>query len=317
MVRQSAFLFIGEDGYLKDKAMEDLAASILDGSSKQLDYKVFYGSQADTKDVLDYITTIPFLAPKRVAVIKEFEKLPKEDVSRIVAYLKKPSKSACLILDSKDDSILKEHDTIMHYVNVQRFGAISDYEVFSWIRQFLSNKNKSIKEDALRELKELQGSNLSMLGHELEKLVSFIGDKEVRELKDVEELVGKTLTLSAFDLTAAIEKSRPDEAIDIISGLLLAGKKHYEIIGLLCWHFNRLFKAKTLQSKSEKNPQIADILRINRRYSVNFFKQLEGFSADQLRSKLHILLEADLDIKRTRLDPALVLEFAVIRLCLS
>ena len=57
MVRQSAFLFIGEDGYLKDKAMEDLAASILDGSSKQLDYKVFYGSQADTKDVLDYITT--------------------------------------------------------------------------------------------------------------------------------------------------------------------------------------------------------------------------------------------------------------------
>ena len=317
MVKPSAFLFIGEGGYLKDKAVEDLAASLLDGSSRQLDYKVFYGSEADTREVLDYITTIPFLASKRVAVIKEFEKLPKEDISRIVTYLKKPSKSTCLVLDTKDDSLLKEHGDITHYVNVQRFGILSDYEVFSWIKQFLAPKNKSIKEDAARELKELQGGNLSMLAQELEKLVSFIGDKETIELSDVEELVGKTPTLSAFDLTAAIEKCRMNEAIDIISDLLLGDKKHYEIIGLLCWHFNRLFKAKTLQAKGEDNARIAGSLRISRRYSADFFKQLEGFSMDQIRSKLRILLEADLDIKRSRFDPALVLEFAVIRLCLS
>ena len=37
----------------------------------------------------------------------------------------------------------------------------------------------------------------------------------------------------------------------------------------------------------------------------------------KIKESLDILLEADLDIKRSRLNPVLVLEVAIIRLCLA
>jgi len=58
-------------------------------------------------------------------------------------------------------------------------------------------------------------------------------------------------------------------------------------------------------------------LKIGRRYADEFFKQANSMTLPQAMSRLAILLEADLDIKRTKFDPNLVLEFAIIRLCLS
>ncbi len=313
----SVFLFIGEDNYLREKAIKDLNSSLLNGSSRELDYKIFYGEEASAREILGIATTAPFLASKRLIVIKNFEKLPKEDVLRIITYLRKPSESTCLVLETKDDFVLKEYDSIARYVNIKRFNTPIGQELSSWIRQFVTSNGKSIEEDAVKDLKELQGQNLSILAQELEKLITFIGERDRIKLDDVEALVGGSLTLSAFELTWAIEKTRIDDAIRIVSDLLLIGKKHYEIIGLLCWHFNRILKAKMLERRGESRLSIANSLKIYKRYSEDFFKQLDSTEIAQVRSKMKILLDADLDIKRTKFNPALILEFTIIRLCLS
>jgi DNA polymerase III delta subunit len=58
-------------------------------------------------------------------------------------------------------------------------------------------------------------------------------------------------------------------------------------------------------------------LGINRRYAPEFFREAKRTDMGRIRSSLKALLEADLDIKRTRFDPETVLEFAVMRLCLG
>ena len=314
-MKSSAFLFIGEDGYLKEKAIEDLTSSLLDNSSRQLDYKIFYGAETDARSILDYATTIPFLAPKRVTVIKDVEKLSKEDISKLISYLKNPSKSTCLILESKDNSVLEEFSETS--LKVQRFDGLEGYEILSWIRQYVASRGKSISEDAARELKELQGANLSSMAQELDKLIAFTGDRPQIETGDVEGLVGKSLIISAFDLTKAIESNRIGEAIRIVSDLMLGGKRPHEIMGLLCWHFSRILKARVLLSRGESVSHISNILRVSGRYSDNFFQQVKRFTNSEIKSKIRGLLEADLDIKRTKFDPALILEFVIIRLCLS
>lgn len=314
-MESSAFLFIGEDGYLKEKAIEDLASSLLDSSSRQLDYKIFYCPEADARSILEYATTIPFLAPKRVTVVKDVEKLSKEDISKLTAYLKNPSKSTCLVLESKDDSMLKEFSETG--LKVQRFDDLEGYELLSWVRQYVAKKGKSISEDAARELKELQGANLLSTAQELDKLIAFIGDRHEIETGDIEGLVGKSLIISAFDLTRSIESNRIDDAIRTVSDLMLGGKRPHEIIGLLCWHFTRILRAKVLLSRGESVSHISSILRVGRRYSDDFFQQVKRFTDSEIKSKIRGLLEADLDIKRTKFDPALILEFVIIRLCLS
>ena len=85
----------------------------------------------------------------------------------------------------------------------------------------------------------------------------------------------------------------------------------------MLWHVKRLLRAKTLQEKGGTQAYIANSLRINGKYFGRFFAQVKALKMDAIRAKMRVLLEADLDIKRSRLNPRLALECAVIRLCLG
>ena len=317
--RPAVFLFAGNDSYSKEQAIDKLKESLLDSSSRELDYKVFDGNEAQARDILDYVSTIPFLASRRLVVIKNFQELSAPDRARLITYIKNPMKSTCLVLDAEDDSIIKEDPQILRHLLLTRFGELTDPQFQSRAREILSatGGKKDITPDAARALKELCGDDLGSVSQELQKLASFVGDKDHIGIEDVEEISGKNLSASAFDLTDAIEANDLEGALSIISELILSGKKHYEIIGLLCWQMKRFFRGRMLLDKGISEQQIANIVKVNRRYHDRFFRQLRALDQAQAETNMRVLLEADLDIKRSRYDPALALEFAVIKLCLG
>ncbi|MFA6321439.1 MAG: DNA polymerase III subunit delta [Candidatus Omnitrophota bacterium] len=317
--KSPVFLFLGADSYSKDQAIKKLSDSIFGSSSRDLDYKVFDCNEDEACDILDHVSTIPFLASKRLVVVKNFKKLSEEDISRIIAYIKNPNKYTYLVIDAEDESILKDHPEIMRNVVSSRFGELSDPQFYSRAKEMLSSAapGKNITSDAAKALKELYGGDMGSVSQELKKLSSFVGDRDQIEAEDVESVAGKHISASAFDLTDAIEVNDLKKALGIISELTLSGKKHYEIVGLLCWQMKRLFKGRLLLEKGTPDAQIAGALRINRRYCDRFLKQLKASTLTGIESKMKILLETDLDIKRSRYDPAIALEFAVIKLCLG
>ena len=319
--RSSVYLFVGDNEYLKEKAIADLKSAILKGSSgDDLDYKVFHGAEVDFREVLDSVATIPFLSAKKLVVIKNIEDLNDENLGRLIACIKKSSKSTVLVLDAKSDSVVSEHVELAGLANVSRFDEMTDAELHRWVKKFVESKTdskKNIEDDAAKELKDLHGKNLLALSGEIEKLIAFTGERSLITLADVEKIAARSAFSSAFDLTRALENNSPDFALSIVSELTATGKKHHEIIGLLCWHLRRILRAKTLQAKGEPDSRVANMLKIGRRYQDNFFKQAKVIGIKEARDKLKILLEADLDIKRSRLDPTLILELVVMKLCLG
>lgn len=315
--RSSVFIFIGSDTYLKDNAAREISSAVLEKSSRELDLKLFCGPQSNAREILEYASTIPFLASRRLVIVKEFEKLSGDDRKRIIECAKNPAKTTCLILDSKDESILEEFGKIPQHVSVRTFAALKGQDLVSWIRQFCSSRGKKIENEAIEFLKESGTENLSQLSQELDKIIAFSGTRDTITALDVEEVSGRALVASAFDLTDAIGTGRADDALRVVNELLTLGKKHYEVIGLLSWHVKRLLKAKTLRLKGATDAYIANALRINRKYFHKFFEQAKRLRMETIRSQMRILLEADLDIKRSSLDAVLVLECAIIRLCLG
>ena len=85
----------------------------------------------------------------------------------------------------------------------------------------------------------------------------------------------------------------------------------------MCWQTKRLFRGRMLMESGMADAEIANSLKISRRYHDRFFAQARRSSPAQVESKMRVLLEADLDIKRSKYDPAIALEFAVIKLCLG
>lgn len=312
--RSPVFLFLGSDDYLKEKAVKELASSLLEDSNKDLDYKVFYASETEPAEALDHINTIPFFASRKLVVIKGFDKASDEFIERLINYSKKPLKTTCLILEASGESILKDYPEITKHVGLRRFGEMTARESDAWIKDYLSGRNKRMAADAVALFKEACGRDMMAMSQELEKLAAYTGEKAEISYNDVETLVGKSLISSTFELADSIGSGRTADALHICHDLITSGKKEYEIIGLLCWHFKRMLKAKTLQMKGESDNRIAFSMRIGQKHWPGFFRQVSGTSIDGIRSKIRSLLEADLDIKRTRFDPSLVLEFAVMKL---
>ena len=318
--RSPVLLLIGNDSYLKEKAIKDLVSSLPGSASKDLDNKVFYGGEAEAGEVLDHINTVPFLASKRLIVIKDLEKASPEFMASLIGYMKKPLSSTCLILETSDGSMLEKYADLSRYARVQRSGPMGDREISSWMKDLLARRGKKINADAADLLKEMYSHDLLLLTQELEKLTAFTGDRPGIVIGDVEEIAGKSLVSSAFDLGDAIGAGKADDALRICRELTASGKKEFEIIGLLCWHFKRLLKAKTLRARGESDNHIASSVRVMTKYRPGFFRQVTGLGMGRIKAGIRALLEADLDIKRTRFDYAhsnLVLEFAVINLCQS
>lgn len=315
--KPAVILLVGKEKYLKEKAINDLRSSFLDSNCQELDYKVLHGTDASADEILSSVSTIPFFSSKRLVVVKDFDRLSKEDTARLVNYIKNPSQYTCLIIDSDEGAILEDDPSLVKQLKVMRFSNPTEAEVSSWISRFVSSRGKTIEEGAIGILSESHGGDLLSLSSELEKLVAYAGSRDKITLSDAEDLVGKSVLSSAFDIAHAVAEKDTARAISIIHELSAYGKKPHEVIGLLSWHFKTLLRIKSLFSVKRTEYAVIQELRLPRKSAQALFMQSELYSYEQIGHKLQILLEADLGIKRARYSPSLILEFAIIRLCLA
>ena len=320
MVRSNpaVFLFIGSDSYSKERAVELLGVDFSKGAPKDLEYKVFHGSDADPSDILDHIKTSPLFSEKRLILIRSAGQMNSDGMELLAGALKDLPQSTCLVFDFEDDSVLKEYPVLASTASIKMFGELKGEGLISWVESLVSSKsNKTIEKDAIHLLEELKGALPIDLVGELEKLMAFTGERKAITTSDVEELVGRSASASAFDLSWEIGKKDTSGALHLVSDLVGSGKRPHEIVGILSWHLKRVLRALVLRREGRPDHDIAREVRIRRDEFDIFFKQLGAFSIDGVKSKMEVLLSADLDIKRTRYDPGLVLEFAIIRLCLT
>lgn len=309
------FLFIGEERYLKDKTINDLRSSLVGNSSGELDYKVLYAPDTSAEEILDCASTIPFFSSRRLIVVKDFERLPKEDVERLLAYIKTPNEHTCLVLDAKTDDIVKRNPALARHARVVRFSGLTGAELSSWIAKSASSRGKTIEPDAIETLRDGQSGGLLGLSQELEKLAAFTGRREKITKDDVERVVGKNIIASTFDIAKAVGEKNISRAMAITHELVSSGKKPHEIIGMIAWYFKAMAKIKALTSDGRTEFYISQILKMSRSRVRELMTQADVYSSDQVGAKLGILLDADLAIKRAKYLPALILEFAIIRLC--
>jgi DNA polymerase-3 subunit delta len=315
--KNAVYLLVGPEKYLKEKTINDLRSTLLDPSSGELDYKVLHGQDSSAEEIFASLSTIPFFSSKRLVVIKDFDSLSREDSTRLINYIKNPNQYACLVIDTADGSILKDEPSISRYAKVLKFYAPSETEASAWISKLVSSRGKTIDEGAIDILKELQGNDLLNLSQETEKLITYTGTRKKITVEDVEALVGRSAVSSVFDIAHAAAEKDTSKAIAIVHELVSSGKKPYEIIGLLAWHFKTLLKIKALSESGQDEYSITQNLRLRRKDAGRFLAQSAAYPYERIASKLDILLEADLGIKRARFSPSIILEFAVIRLCLG
>lgn len=311
-----AYFLVGEDAYLKEKAREEIRASIMGGASGEFDIKVFYGDESGARDIIDYARTSPFLSSKRLAIVKDFGSMSKDDKRAVFAYIKNPYPTSCLILECDDAYAIEADKDLMKNASVRSVSKPKQGDVAAWARKSIAARGKSISQDAMEMLGDADGENLLSMSSELEKLILFVGDRKEINRSDVEAVMGYPLSRSTFEMLSYIEARGADRAVGVIRDQISRGKRPHELVGLISWHLKRLLEAKALEEGGRSDYEIVYSLKIRRDSQKDFLRQLKALTSEKIRSALEILLEADLKIKNSVLDPVLTLESAVLRLCL-
>lgn len=180
-----------------------------------------------------------------------------------------------------------------------------------WIKNQAQEKGVGISPAAIRSISDLVGNDLWTLDSELEKLSLYAAGRNIEET-DVVELVSQVREASIFNAVDAIIDRNPGVALRLLRQLLQDGREATYIINMVGRQLRLLALARDLTQRGVPGQEMGSRLGINSQFALRkTLEQARRHSWEDINRQYQRLLEADLDIKRGKLEPDVSLELLV------
>ena len=311
------YLFFGDEEFLIEEAVGLITSRTVDPASRDFNFNTVYCKGAVAADIVNLAQTLPFMSERRTVIAKEIDALKAADLEELVAYLKDPSPSTCLVLLANQPKYEKKSviTAVESHGAVTRFFPLLEREIVPWIESWAKGRGLSIQRDAAQHVRQTLGNDLQAISNELEKTAVFLKDRKAITFDDVKTVVGDFREYTSFDLADAVGRKNREQAFLILSRLIQEGEQPVGLLGALAWNFRRLLRAKSLEAAGSGYEDIKKKLHIIFHQSAAFQEQMGRYSLRELEQAFGSMLAADRALKSGVLQGRLVLERLVLRLC--
>jgi DNA polymerase-3 subunit delta len=208
----SIYLFYGEEDFLIDEGVQAISEHALDPGMKSFNLDVMDGSKVDAKDVVAHASSFPMMGPRRIVIVREFEKLVVAESAKeiVTAYVNRPLESTCLVLVSLDPDFRRRPFTdLKKKATLVECKPLYDQQVPGWVADRIKRLGKEANADACRLIHAYVGNSLRSLQNEIDKLLIFVGDRKEITSEDVATVVGASKGYTIFELQNAIGRQDP------------------------------------------------------------------------------------------------------------
>jgi DNA polymerase-3 subunit delta len=304
------YLIIGNDQFMREKEISGIRDKFLSGSESDLNFSVHEPDDPD--GIMDSLGTMPFLAERRVVLVKEAQSMNASTGETIAAYLDNPSDNNILVLSATSDlKKTKLYKNIKDKLEVITADKPEASTLKGWIRSFFRKEGADIAPGAVDLLVELKGDDTTGVRTELEKLIAFSGGETI-EARHVEELVGSSVTEVIYKLVDAVNSGNAGWAWRIVNSLYDQKKRPHELIGYLGSYIRKIQKAKLLKARGADVSAVASgIGTRSTYYAKRMIRESAGFSPARMEKWITDLYEADRDIKTGRKKDTLAVEMLI------
>ncbi|HGY11684.1 MAG TPA: DNA polymerase III subunit delta, partial [Desulfobacterales bacterium] len=205
---ESIYYVVGTEAYLKDQIYKAVKKRFSDESSEDFDFTLLYGDSDDSMQVIEHLEMSPFLAKKRLVVIKNFDQMNAAGKNLIAEYCKNPSPTSVLLLIAdKSDKRAKAIKVIeQKSVIISCRPPYSTKDLVRWLRSEVQVRNIAMDYDTMCIFADSIELDYLIASNELEKLVIYTRNKGSISRETVEEVIGKAKANKIFDLQDAIGK---------------------------------------------------------------------------------------------------------------
>lgn len=303
-------VFLGENTAERDKAFKTFLANFV---SHNGDMAVDFINVEDViiNNIIDSVTTVPFLSNKRLVVIK-YLGANKELADKLDMIIDRTSGSTELViiettLDNRSiyaKTLKKRADTLNIYESLEGAGLVQ------WLVNEAKAMGASLSNTDATYLIERVGHNQQLLTSELTKL-TLIDAKITRPI--INEMTEQSPSSSVFSMLDSVVAGRVDVASKLYDEQRAQGVEPQAIMGMITWQLSIL--SAIVASHGDSADIIAKRHKLSPfvvRKNNNLAQQL---SRAQILNMLDIAIETDENIKTGKLKPvnavhSLILELA-------
>jgi len=313
------YFFFGEETFLIDELQDLLIEEALAPSQHDFNLDIVYGSEAEASQVIGLCQGFPAGAPKRVVVVREFEKL--ENNRQFKAYAQQPNPQSIVLLACTTKPNLSAHPyrALKEQATWSEFQSPYDNEMPGWIQDYVQGQGYEIDPRANQMLADYVGTDLQRAASEIEKLMTFAGDRTRLTADDVLAASGQTRDFNVFELQAAIGEGRHADAERIATRILQQASnprgEAIMMVAVLNGYFDKLWKLQAPEAQRENKYDIASRIGVPPFFADEYRQAAQRYDRAALADAYSALLAADYELKGgASRDAALVVTLLLRRL---
>jgi DNA polymerase-3 subunit delta len=309
-----AYFIYGEDTFRSKQKLNAIKQKYIDSSLGDTNLAIIEGQSAKGDEIIRQLWAMPFLAPKRLVIIKNLLLSGNKETQQSTAeFLPKIPETTVAIFfeEGTPDKRLGLFKALNKPKLAEEFIPLTGIKLRQWVELQFKNSQKTAEPRLLDFLIQAIGSDLWRLEQEINKLVNFSGRSEVT-LEQGKKLIHVEQEGDTFQLIDALGEKNAKLAMNHLRARLQSGDAPQYLLSMIVYGFRTLLIVKDLISKDPKRNSAPGIHPFVWRKSI---QQAKNFSLDRLEKIYRRLLDFDCATKTSIIEPSIALDLAIFELC--
>jgi len=312
------YLFYGPGEFRMERVLGTFRTLLVPEAARDFNLEVLYGDEAiEPEGIINKASSMPFLAQRRLIIVRRTESFTAEQLEKFLPYLDKPSPSTCLIFISSRTSFNTKFYRKFRSEGVAvLFGDLKGNQIVPWIKRTASEDlGVTLDGDACAYLHAVVGNRPRELYSELEKLRLRYGTTV--SLDQVKEAVTHSRVYTVFELMDAVSIKDRGSSLRILKRYLEEEDPRDAPLGLISM-LNRqvrlLWQTKAVLQKRGGTQEVQKKTGLSGFPVKKLVEQAPRWTERELESALERLRWSD-DRLKSGSSPTLILETLVLSLC--
>jgi DNA polymerase-3 subunit delta len=312
------FLFTGEEDFFIEEAWKRLFNKIVPPGAKGFNGERLLAKESTAAQALERLRNVPMFGSKRLLMVRGIESWNKDQRVLLSSYLAHPSPSSCLVLTAAQRKGLEKVESAVKSIGVVfHFSPLMGKDAIRWLQERVRSHQKQFTVQAASLLVEKAGLDMHSLDQEVEKLCTYVGDRNRIEPEDVKAVVSVQRSYTVFELLRFIGRRKSDKAVISLRNLMLSGDPPLGILALLARQIRMIWQVKDGMDRGMPLSHIGQRLNIFSAVLSGYAEQASYFSIEELYSFHERICKADRIMKSSGVAPELVLEALILSLCMG
>ena len=304
------YLIYGEEAFVRNSLRNELKASLTGEDSMNL--MMMEGRDVDVRKIIDFGLTMPFFADRRLIIAENTGWFKKEPEGLSEALDSFPDTTVLVIVEESIDKRSRLYKKIDKIGYISECTRLKQDALLKWTARRIGAAGRKVRESTCREFLSMTGDDMENIKNELDKLISYVGEREEITTEDLYAVTTRQIQGRIFDLVDAVAVGDRNKALALYYDLLTLREPPMRILALIARQFHSLMQVRELRAEGVGSAEIAQILKLRPFVADRMIRQAGRFSDGTLNRYVERYLEYDSAIKRGDLSDRLACELLIV-----